>query len=58
MLPLAARRHAGLAAVYERASRRDKAEEHLSQARRMCRAMGMRYWLDRLEIAAVEPASS
>jgi class 3 adenylate cyclase/tetratricopeptide (TPR) repeat protein len=57
MLPLAARCHAGLTAVYERTSRRDKAEEHLSHARKMYRAMGMRYWLDKLETAAA-PASS
>jgi hypothetical protein len=52
MAPLAARCHAGLAIVDERMSRHDSAEEHLAHARRMFRAMGMRYWQDKLETAA------
>jgi class 3 adenylate cyclase/tetratricopeptide (TPR) repeat protein len=56
MAPLAARCHAGLAIVDERMSRHDAAEEHLAHARRMFRAMGMRFWQDKLETATAESA--
>jgi tetratricopeptide (TPR) repeat protein len=55
MAPLAARCHAGLAAVYGAMSRPDAAEGHVKRAQRMYKSMGMRFWLDRLETVSADP---
>jgi class 3 adenylate cyclase/tetratricopeptide (TPR) repeat protein len=54
MKPLAARCHAGIAMVHRTMSRADAADDHLAQARKMFKAMGMRFWLERLETATAE----
>ncbi|HWZ70370.1 MAG TPA: adenylate/guanylate cyclase domain-containing protein [Casimicrobiaceae bacterium] len=54
MAPLAARCHAGLAAVHGAMSRPDAAEDHRERARRMYRSMGMRFWLGSLETVTAD----
>ena len=49
MRPFVARCHAGLATLYRRTGKWQKAQEHLTTATTMYREMGMTYWLERLE---------
>jgi tetratricopeptide (TPR) repeat protein len=49
MRPLVAHCHLGLSTVYRRTNRREQAQEHLTTATTMYRAMGMTYWLEKAE---------
>jgi hypothetical protein len=49
MRPLVAHCHRGLGALYRRAGKRGQADEHLTTARTMYRALDMRSWLDEVE---------
>jgi tetratricopeptide (TPR) repeat protein len=49
MRPLVAHCHLGLGTLYRRIGNRAKAEEHLTTAAAMYRAMGMNFWLARAE---------
>ena len=49
MRPLAAHCHAGLARLFARAGKPEKAREHLTAAATMYREMAMRFWLVQLE---------
>jgi class 3 adenylate cyclase/tetratricopeptide (TPR) repeat protein len=50
MRPLVAHCHLGLAKLYRRAGRRDKARDHLTIATTMYRKMDMRFWLEQAEV--------
>ena len=50
MRPLVAHCHLGLGRLYRRTARREQAHEHLTTAMTMYREMGMRYWLEQVEI--------
>jgi class 3 adenylate cyclase/tetratricopeptide (TPR) repeat protein len=47
MRPLVAHCHLGLGKLYRRTGKRDQAQEHLTTATALYRAMGMTYWLER-----------
>jgi len=47
MRPLVAHCHAGLAALYRRASREREVEEHFITAMSMYREMEMQFWLEK-----------
>jgi hypothetical protein len=49
MRPLVAHCHLGLGTLYRRIGNRAKAEEHLTTAAAMYRAMGTNFWLARAE---------
>jgi hypothetical protein len=49
MRPLVARCHAGLAGLYRRLGKRERAQAHFTTATTMYRDMGMTYWLGRAE---------
>lgn len=49
MHPLVAHCHLGLSTAYRRTNRREQAQEHLTTATTMYRAMGMTYWLEKAE---------
>ena len=49
MRPLVAHCHLGLGTLYRRANKREQAQEHLTTARTMYRAMDMRFWLEQAE---------
>jgi class 3 adenylate cyclase/tetratricopeptide (TPR) repeat protein len=46
MRPLVAHCHLGLGKLYRRTGKREQAQEHLTTATTMYRAMGMTYWLE------------
>jgi tetratricopeptide (TPR) repeat protein len=52
MRPLVAHCQFGLGSLYHRTGRRHRAEEHLTTAATMYRAMGMTYWLEQTEAEA------
>ena len=54
MRPLAAHAHAGLWRLHRQRSELAEARHHLAAARTMYRDMGMRFWLDRLEVATTD----
>src|SRR4029453_1422910 len=49
MRPLVAHCHLGLGKLYWRTGRREQAQEHLTTATTMYRAMDMRFWLEQAE---------
>jgi tetratricopeptide (TPR) repeat protein len=49
MRPLAAHCHFGLARLYRRTGKPERAAEHLATATAMFRDMGMRFWLEKTE---------
>ena len=49
MRPLVAHCHLGLRKLYRRAGKHDQAQEHLTTATRLYRAMGMQFWLEQAE---------
>jgi tetratricopeptide (TPR) repeat protein len=49
MRPLVAHCHLGLGQLYGRTGKREEAHAHLTAATVMLRAMGMTYWLERVE---------
>ena len=51
MRPLIAHCHLGLGKLYRRTGKREQAQEHLTTATTMYRAMGMRFWLEQAEEA-------
>jgi len=54
MRPLVAHCHLGLGKLYRRTGQREQAQEHLTTATAMYREMGMTYWLEKAEAAAIE----
>jgi DNA-binding NtrC family response regulator/tetratricopeptide (TPR) repeat protein len=56
MRPLVAHCHLGLGALYRRAGKQREAQEHLTLATTMYRAMDVRFWLERAERAATASA--
>ena len=55
MRPLVAHCHVGLAKLYRRTGKRQKAQEHLTTATSMFREMDMRFWLEKAEVEMREP---
>jgi hypothetical protein len=49
MRPLVARCHHGLARLYQRTIKPDRAHGHFATATAMYREMGMRFWLEQAE---------
>ena len=49
MQPLIGHCHLGLGKLYQRTSKREQAQEHLTAATTMYREMGMTYWLEKAE---------
>ena len=49
MRPLVAHCHLGLGMLFRRTGKREQAQEHLTTAATMYRAMGMTYWLEKAE---------
>ena len=49
MRPLVAHCHLGLGRLYQRADRREEAQEYVATATTMYRDMGMTYWLEQAE---------
>ena len=49
MRPLVAHCHLGLGKLYRRTGKREQAQEHLTTATTMYRAMDMRFWLEKAE---------
>jgi len=49
MRPLVAHCHLGLGKLYRRTGQHEQAQEHLTTATTMYRAMGMTYWLEKAE---------
>jgi hypothetical protein len=47
--PLVAYCHLGLAKLYRRTDKGERAQEHLATATTMYRDMGMTYWLEKAE---------
>ena len=56
MRPLVAHCHFGLAKLYRRTSKREKAQEHFTSATQMYREMDMRFWLEQAEVEIRELA--
>ena len=54
MRPLVAHCHLGLAKLYRRTGKRERAREHLSTATAMYRDMDMRFWLAQAEAESME----
>jgi tetratricopeptide (TPR) repeat protein len=50
MRPLVAHCHLSLGRLYQRKARWEQAHEHLTTAMAMYREMGMRYWLEQVEV--------
>jgi class 3 adenylate cyclase/tetratricopeptide (TPR) repeat protein len=50
MRPLVARCHLGIGKLFRRTGKQQEAEQHLTTAARMCREMGMRFWLEQAEL--------
>ena len=50
MRPLMAHSHNGLAQLYSKAGKRQKAHEYLCTANTMYREMGMGFWLKKVEM--------
>lgn len=46
--------HVGLARLYRRTGKRDRADEHLATATAMYREMGMRYWLEKAAAVPID----
>jgi hypothetical protein len=51
MRPLLAHCHLGLGKLYRRTGKREQAQEHLTAATTVYRAMSMTFWLDQAEAA-------
>jgi hypothetical protein len=47
MRPLAAHCHAGLARLYRRSGKQERAQKHVTTATAMYREMGMQFWLEK-----------
>ena len=58
MRPLIAHCHLGLGKLYHRIRKRELAQEHLTTATTMYRAMDMRFWLEQAEAATKEIAQT
>jgi len=55
MRPLVAHCHLGLGRLFQRAGKREQAQEHLITATTMYREMDMRFWLEQAEAEIKEP---